>query len=193
MKVVAVIPARQWSIGTPGKNRDGFENALNASRIANAGVVVSTDDPFLWQRDGWEVTVIKRPRHLEDGDSGAVIAHAIADVQCDVVLVLQPSSPTLNRAEYCRAALDLLAHDPDATSVVSVVPWCGEPPQKAVYVQNGVLKIPARFSRRQDCAPAYRRDGTLYAVRATYAKAGDLYGPHPVPLLITPRDSMTVD
>lgn len=193
MKVVCVIPARMWSVGTPGKNRDGFDNALHAARaIATAGVLVSTDDPMLWEVDG--ATVIKRPQHLEDGDSGAVIAHALADVHdADVCVVLQPSSPTLNRASYCHAAILKLIHDPDATSVVSVVPWGGEPPQKAVYVQGGLLRIPHPVQRRQDCAPAYRRDGTLYAVRATYAKAGDLYGPRPVPLLITPRDSVTVD
>jgi CMP-N-acetylneuraminic acid synthetase len=193
MKVVAVIPARQWSRGTPGKNRDGFDSTLIAARqIANVGVIVTTDDPMLWI-DEWEVTTIRRPQHLEDGESGPVIAHALQDVDADVVVVLQPSSPTLNRAEYCRAALHLLRVDPDVTSVVSVVPWGGEPPQKAVYINDGVLHIPRQFAQRQNCAPAYRRDGTLYAVRATYAKAGDLYGPRPVPLLVTPRDSVTVD
>jgi CMP-N-acetylneuraminic acid synthetase len=191
VKVVCVIPARQWSVGTPGKNRDGLENALIAARqINNAGVIVTTDDPMLWRVDA---TVIHRPSHLEDGDSGAVIAHAVADIQADVVVVLQPSSPTLNRAAYGSAALDRLYHDPDATSVISVVPWAGEPPQKAVYVSGGVLQIPHPVNRRQECAPAYRRDGTVYAVRMTYAKAGDLYGPRPVPLLVTPRDSVTVD
>jgi CMP-N-acetylneuraminic acid synthetase len=191
MKVVAVIPARQFSVGSPGKNRDGYINALEcALKIANAGVIVTTDDPVLW--DDTRATVVKRPKHLEDGDTGPVIAHALQDVHADVVVVLQPSSPTSNRSAYCSAALLVLYDDPDATSVVSVVPWAGEPPQKAVYVINGGLHIPKSL-RRQDCAPAYRRDGTLYAVRATYAKAGDLYGPHPVPLLITPRDSMTVD
>jgi CMP-N-acetylneuraminic acid synthetase len=191
MKVVAVIPARQWSVGSPGKNRDGYLNALEcALKVANAGVIVSSDDPVLW--DDTRATVVKRPKHLEDGDSGPVIAHALQDVQADVVVVLQPSSPSSNRSAYCSAALLVLYDDPDATSVVSVVPWTGEPPQKAVFVTQGALEIPPP-ARRQDCAPAYRRDGTVYAVRMTYAKAGDLYGPHPVPLLITPRDSVTVD
>ena len=191
MKVVAVIPARQWSVGTPGKNRDGFENALMAAQqVANAGILLTTDDPLLWLKDG--VTVITRPPDLEDGPTEAVIAHAVSDVHADAVLVLQPSSPTLCRADYCRAAIARLAADHEATSVVSVVPWGGEPPQKAVYVRGGVLMIP-QIARRQDCAPAYRRDGTVYLTRLSYAKAGDLYGPRPVPLLVTPRDSVTVD
>jgi CMP-N-acetylneuraminic acid synthetase len=192
VKVACVIPARQWSRGTPGKNRDGFANALQtAIDINTAGIIVSTDDPMLW--DDPRYTLIKRPAHLEDGDSAAVIEHAVRGVQADVCVVLQPSSPTLNRADYCHAAILRLIDDPDATSVVSVVPWGGgEPPQKACFVSGGVLQIP-ESRRRQDCAPAYRRDGTVYAVRMTYAKAGDLYGPCPVPLLITPRDSVTVD
>ncbi len=191
MRVVAVIPARQWSVGTPGKNRDGFENALQAAlAVATAGIYVTTDDPVL---EDTRATMIARPRDLADGDTGAVIAHAVADVQADVVVVLQPSSPARQRTLYCLAAVRVLMDDPEATSVVSVVPWDGEPPQKAVTKDaDGYLRIPAPV-RRQDCPATYRRDGTVYAVRMTYAKGGDLYGPRPVPLLVTPRDSVTVD
>lgn len=187
--IVAVIPARQWSVGCPGKNRDGFQATLEVAQACADRVVVTTDDPLLW--DGAYETV-RRPPELEDGPTGPVVAHALEAVSCELVLVLQPSSPTTQRVEYCRAALRLLQRDASVSSVVSVVPWVGEPPQKAVYVRRGELVIDSN-ARRQDCERAYRRDGTLYAVRAWCAAKGDLYGPRPVPLLVTPRHSVTVD
>ena len=110
------------------------------------------------------------------------------------VVVLQPSSPSHHRRGYTWTAVQILAQQPNATSVVSVVPWVGEPPAKACYLSpDGTLTIPDAPSRRQDCPQAYRRDGTVYAVRAEYARQGDLYGPRPVPLLVTPSDSVTID
>jgi CMP-N-acetylneuraminic acid synthetase len=194
VRVLVVIPARQFSTGSPGKNRDHFASTLaTAQAIANAGVIVSTDDPLLMACPNTHTII--RPPHLEDGPSGPVIAHALERTSLDpndVVLILQPSSPSENRTAYCFAALLLLEQDPSISSVVSVVPWIGEPPQKAVYLQLGELVLPNPL-RRQDCLPAYRREGTVYAVRFQYACRGNLYGPKAVPLLVTPRDSRTID
>ena len=154
-------------------------------------VLLATDDPVLVQMALGHVLHVPRPLALEDGPLEKVIAHALTDVAADLVVVLQPSSPSAKRKLYVRAALDRLERT-DASSVISVVPWVGEPPQKAVFLANGKLHIPPAL-RRQDAAPAYRRDGTVYAVRGEYARKGDLYGPHPVPLLVTPADSVTVD
>jgi CMP-N-acetylneuraminic acid synthetase len=110
----------------------------------------------------------------------------------DVVVLIQASSPTRNRERYIWGALTTF-DSPKVSACVSVVPWAGHTPWKACKIEDGKLVMPFDYERRQDCPPAYRRDGTVYAVRWEYAVKGDLYGPHPVPLLVDPADSVTLD
>lgn len=187
MTPLVIIPARQFSQGTPGKNR------VTVHVPKGYDVLVATDDPML--ASGTAYPVYRRPLG-DDGPVGELVARILASALFTqgVIVVAAPSSATEHRAKYIKAAVHELTHNPEATSVVSVVPWVGEPPQKAcTRTPDGYLSIPDAPSRRQDCSPAYRRDGTVYAVRAEYARQGDLYGPRPVPLLVTPSDSVTVD
>lgn len=190
-RVLVIVPARHWSAGRPGKNRPLMPGA--GLVYDGCDVVLATDDPLLaitapcpvfWRAPG------------DDGPVGDLVRRVlIAFPSYDVIVVAAPASPTQHRARYIRAAIDLLEREPTASSVVSVVPWQGEPPAKACYrAADGSLFIPADApDRRQDCAQAYRRDGTCYVVRAQFARDGDLYGPRPLPMLVTPSDSVTLD
>jgi len=188
MTPLIIIPARQFSRGTPGKNRRRPDVPVEWP------IVIATDDPLMADTT---CPVYLRPVG-DDGPMEALIVRVLQahdDPAHDVIVIAQADSQTVRRAHYIRRAVHALTLYPEATSVVSVVPWVGEPPQKACYLTlDGYLEVPTDApSRRQDCAPAYRRDGTVYAVRAEYARRGDLYGPRPIPLLVTPADSVTVD
>jgi CMP-N-acetylneuraminic acid synthetase len=65
-------------------------------------------------------------------------------------------------------------------------------------IEGDVLKpfLPegARISRRQDARAAYSRDGTVYACRrSTIERFGNIYGENCRPLVIDPRDSISID
>lgn len=190
MKIVAVIPARQWSRGTPDKNRRHYRDTEEIALTHAETALLTTDDPVIISLSC--VTIVHRPESLSDGPVERAVAHALEGIDADIVVVLQPSSPSKNRGLYVGCAIGMLKNIPLATSVVSVVPWVGEPPQKACTLEGGILRVPPPW-RRQDCPPAYRRDGTVYAVRAEYAKRGDLYGPRPIPLRVSLEDSITID
>jgi CMP-N-acetylneuraminic acid synthetase len=200
MTPLIIVPARQFSEGQPCKNREHWADlvALVMSLPSGWPWLVVTDDPWIANR----VEMALEPHWLPMGPAHTVaqaVAHvckcvAVAD-RDGPVIVLQPSSPTRNRASYALAAVEHLRAYSQASAVVSVVPWTGEPPSKAcTLAADGTLLVPRVSPEPRQLQPRhYRRDGTVYVVRAEYARQGDLYGPRPVPLLIDPRDSLTID
>ena len=48
-------------------------------------------------------------------------------------------------------------------------------------------------ARRQECRPAYSRDGTVYITRREIIEAGSLYGNKCVPLIIPHGESVNID
>lgn len=198
MTPLIVIPARQMSQGRPCKNREAWpalaECLSSIGAYGHVGVVV-TDDPWVTTQRAPKSVSTTLWRHMDSQHTmSQLLRDIVPGLPCDVVVVLQPSSPTKRRDAYVRIALDHLSADTDHTSVISVVPWEGEPPSKACTLNpDGTLAIPPTPEPRQLQPQHYRRDGTVYAVRRQYAEQGDLYGPRPIPLLIDPKDSVTLD
>jgi CMP-N,N'-diacetyllegionaminic acid synthase len=215
MGVVALVPARAGSKGVPGKNvkplcgkpllaytadvvRNAgiFERALlstDAAEIAELGRSLGLEAPFL------------RPAALSRDDSPMlpVIEHAVAwleadGCQVDIIVLLQPTQPLRDAADVV-AAVTRLEQEP-CDSVVSVVPL---PPQLCPdYVMRideegrlvHFLPEGAKVTCRQDVRPAYVRDGTVYAFRATTLRNHQsIYGPVCLPLVIDPRRSVNLD
>lgn len=211
MKTLALIPARAGSKGVPNKNIRLFRgeplvaHALRVALLTCDRVCVSSDDMRVHmiaaataERAG-NVDCLDRPAELAQDDTPMfdVVRDAVANyawLDLDVVVLLQPSSPTSNRADHVRAALRLLAGS-EATAVVSVSPIPAHmSPDYAVHLVDGRWVAPAtRATRRQDCRPAYYRDGTVYAIRRWVIEEGDLYGSMPAPLIIPAAQSCTID
>ena len=202
MTPLIIVPARQMSEGRPCKNREAWP-ALHEclQRLPDWPLVVVTDDPMLppLRPTQWTVYYYADAHHpvsakvqLVLGEDGRIRAQ-IRMRPHDPVIVLQPSSPTRNRSSYVLAAVEHLEQHPEHSSVTGVVRWDGTPPTKACHLTpEGLLVVPA-VEARQAHPPAYRRDGTVYCARMRYAATGDLYGPHPIPLLIDPTESATLD
>jgi CMP-N,N'-diacetyllegionaminic acid synthase len=215
MAVVAIVPARAGSKGIPGKNvkrlcgkpllaytaeviKDAgiFDRALlstDAEEIAALGRTLGLEAPFL------------RPKELarDDAPMLPVIEHAVAwlekdGTKVDIVVLLQPTQP-LRRAADVVAAVDRLKQEP-CDSVVSVVPLHSQlcPDYVMRIDEDGRLVhfLPegAKVTRRQDVRPAYIRDGTVYAFRATtLRKYRSIYGPLCRPLIVDPQCSVNLD
>lgn len=197
MTPLLIVPARQLSVGRPGKNREAWPalQATLASLPADWPLVVVTDDPCLPP-----LRTDEQRLYLYSNETQGVaekVRYALTTAALpvvDLVVVLQPSSPTRHRDTYIWAAVNHLASHPQHSAVIGLVPWTGDAPSKAIYLTaEGFLQKPATPEARQAHPRAYRRDGTVYAVRTVYAQAGDLYGPTPVPLLVHPADTATWD
>jgi CMP-N-acetylneuraminic acid synthetase len=212
--VLALIPARGGSKGIPDKNvrplagRSLLDYAAQAVRDSHVidRAVLSTDSTRIadeGRRVGLEVPFI-RPAELARDDTPMlpVIEHAVVALeqggwQPEIVVLLQPTSP-LRTAAHIRRAIEEL-RESGADSVVSVMQLPQHlSPDYVMRVDDGRLVsfLPEgmRVTRRQDARPAFVRDGTIYAFwRRTIADTGSIYGNNCRPLVVQPRESMTID
>lgn len=130
MKILAVIPARAGSKGVPNKNIRlvnnkpliyySIQNAKKSRYITD--VVITTDSP--------EIEVIakqmdvqykhRRPELCEDSVTlDSVIYDVVKDYECDYVVTMQPTSPTL-KAETLDRAIEY-AIKKQLDTVISVI------------------------------------------------------------------------
>ncbi len=134
MKALVVIPARGGSKGIPRKNvrlmvekpliSYSIENAINS--LYNLDVVVSTDDDEIARiSSSYGAQVIMRPENLATDivTLDPVIFHAMnqmekeQNVQYDIVITMQPTSPLLKR-ETLDAAIEYFINN-DFDTVLS--------------------------------------------------------------------------
>lgn len=130
MKILAVIPARAGSKGVPNKNIRlvnnkpliyySIKNAKDSKYITD--IVITTDSP--------EIEVIAKQMGVQSkhrcpelcGDSitlDSVIYDVSKDYDCDYVITMQPTSPTL-KAETLDAAIEYSIKN-DLDTVISVI------------------------------------------------------------------------
>lgn len=200
MDVLGLIPARGGSKGIPRKNlaplggRPLLAWTVDAAREARelTRVVVSTDDDEIAQAAG--VELLRRPPDLAaDGTPMLhVVRHAVAELDPDVVVLLQPTSP-FRRAEHVDACVRLLLES-GADAVVSVVevPHRFRPGSLMDVVDGRVVPRDA-VSTRQEKELVYARNGPAVLARRADRIGGDLYGGDVRPFVMTARDSLDVD
>jgi CMP-N-acetylneuraminic acid synthetase len=207
-EVVGLIPARGGSKAIPGKNLAPaagrpllawtIDAALASRRLTRA--VVSTDsEEISTVARSLGAEVLPRPAALAADDTPMlnVIVHARGELgPCDVLVVLQPTSP-LRRAEHVDEAVDLLLAT-GADTVVSVVevPHAFRPGSLMRIEDGRLLPLePDTPLLRQAKLSLYARNGPavlalrperLDPVRGLYA--GDCR-----PYLMDARDSLDVD
>ena len=204
MKTLAVVPARAGSKGIPGKNKRVFCGkplvswAIECGQRTCSAVAVTTDDPDVIDiADQYGLEPIVRPEDLAQDDTPMldVLRHVLACYEPrlpEVVVLLQPTQP-LRTDEQILRALSLLSQRKTADSVVSVVQvpphMC---PDYAVRIEANQLRLQTNAVRRQDCRPAYYRDGTVYAMRSELLARGAMYG-RSLPMVLDADESVTID
>ncbi|MPS31267.1 MULTISPECIES: cytidylyltransferase domain-containing protein [unclassified Salinivibrio] len=187
-KAIALIPARGGSKGLARKNVlpvNGkpliawtIEAALHSEHLDE--VYVSTEDEEIARvSEAFGAQVIPRPAELASDQASSidVITHALSwleqhAVDCDVMALLQPTSP-LRKAQCIDNALALY-RDKDADFVISVF----EPqhtPVKAYIAQHdgsisGLFSDDAPYQRRQDLPRAFQPNGAIYIFSAAEFK-----------------------
>lgn len=190
-RLLAVIPARGGSQGLPGKNiRPLMGLPLIAHSIALARLcpevtscVVSTDSEEIAavaRAYGGDVPFM-RPAILAQSDTPMwpVLQHALAEVEkldgkpYDLLMLLDPTSPTRLPNDVEQAVHRLLATDADG--IVSVSKPEFNPLWHTVVDKNGLMAdwapAAASISRRQDAPTIYRINGLLYIWRTTFVRS----------------------
>jgi CMP-N-acetylneuraminic acid synthetase len=175
MKIVAIIPARGGSKGTPRKNLEPIGNIPLIARsilVATGAdmidkVFVSTDDSEIAKvADRYGATVIIRPAELavDTSLSEEAIMHVLDIIDPpDTIVFLQCTSPFTTSADI-DAAVRLFI-DQKADSLVSVVHthgflWKKNRQGYAEAVNHNASVRP----RRQDLEPQYLENGAIYVM-----------------------------
>jgi CMP-N,N'-diacetyllegionaminic acid synthase len=200
MDVLGLIPARGGSKGIARKNLSlvagrplldwTVESARGARELTQ--VVVSTDDDEI--AAAARVDVLRRPSELAADDTPMldVVRHAVHELDPDVVVLLQPTSP-LRRAEHVDACVRLLLES-GADAVVSVVtvPHAFRPESLMDVVDGRVVARPTAGTR-QEKETVYARNGPAVLARRADRIGDDLYGGDVRPFVMAVRDSLDVD
>lgn len=216
MRLLGLIPARAGSKGIPGKNRrelGGRPLLAWTARIARAAqqaglidrVVLTTEDAELASM-GAELGLeapFRRPQELARDDTAMlpVILHALDALEAegdhfDALCLLQPTTP-FRRLQDLEAAVIRFRRG-DVDTVLSMLPVPHEHHPSWVWIDgpDGLrLADGARepTSRRQDLAPAYHRDGSLYLARTETIRSGTLYGPRLAMVVGDPERAVNLD
>lgn len=167
MKILAIIPARAGSKGIPNKNirllNDHpmiyytIHNAIASRYITD--IIVSTDSPeieIIAQQ--MRVRVNKRCADLckDDTTLDAVVYNAVKDEDCDYVITMQPTSPTL-KTQTLDTAIEYAIQKNLDTLISSV-----NAPHLA-WIEKDGKKVPAYEKRlnRQFLPPYYLETGAF--------------------------------
>jgi CMP-N,N'-diacetyllegionaminic acid synthase len=200
MHILGLIPARGGSKGIPRKNlapvggKPLLAWTVEAAHAATelTRVVVSTDDDEIAAAAGTDV--LRRPPALAGDETPMldVVRHAVGELEPDIVVLLQPTSP-LRRADHVDEAVRLL-RESGADSVVSVVdvPHAYRP-ESLMDVVDGRVVPRSPATTRQAKERVYARNGPAVLALRVDRLRGDLYGGDCRPYVMDARDSLDVD
>lgn len=185
-RVLVVIPARGGSTGIKLKNLrevDGVPLVTRAAVVARQlefadRIIVSTDHPKIAEvaRSAGVDAPFMRPDSLSGPTIGDwdVLHHALAEMErldsvtYDIVVMLQPTSPS-RTAAHVRDAVARLANDGlDAVWTVSETDSKAHPLKQFIVTETGELQYydprGAEIVARQQLSPVYHRNGIAYAM-----------------------------
>lgn len=183
MKVAAIIPARAGSVGIPNKNLRlihgrpmidyAIENARNSRYIQE--VYLSSDwaamEIIAKQK---HIHFIKRPHSLCQNDTtlDAVIAHALNYTQADIIITMQPTSPTLTTKSLDKAIEKMLTENWD--TIISV----RNDPHLAWKKNANETIVPAYTQRlnRQYLPAWYKETGAFLITKRAFITPNSRFG-----------------
>jgi len=184
MKVLGLIPARGGSKGVKDKNirivagepliHYSIKACADSQRLTK--FVVSTDSGQIrLVSEAAGAIVVDRPVEFATDSSSVVDAalHAlsvleVSDGPYDAVMLVQPTAP-VRTGKDIDEAIKLLENQPEIDGIVSVIQVDDAHPARMYRMdEHGLLEsLMPDFEtrRRQDLAPIYHRNGSIYLIR----------------------------
>lgn len=207
-RVLAVVPARGGSKGIPGKNLKAMAGRSLLHRTIDQALAAHTIDDVVVTSDDAEilrhaseiagVRTIERPRDLAADDTAMwpVVVHALENSSaCDVVVLLQPTSPLRLPTDIDSAVTMLVERK--ANSVMSVCEVSTSPYWMFTIgsgdkLQRILPKQPA--TTRQELPPCYEINGALYVVTTDWFRQSQVFVDDDTLAFVMPRErSVDID
>ena len=207
-RVLAVVPARGGSKGIPGKNLKAMAGRSLLHRTIDQALAAHTIDDVVVTSDDAEilrhaseiagVRTIERPHDLAADDTAMwpVVVHALENSSpCDVVVLLQPTSPLRLPTDIDSAVTMLVERK--ANSVMSVCEVSTSPYWMFTIgsgdkLQRILPKQPA--TTRQELPPCFEINGALYVVTTDWFRQSQVFVDDETLAFVMPRErSVDID
>jgi len=170
--ILGITPARGGSKGVPRKNIKMIAGkpliawtieAAKQSKMLNRYIVSTEDEEISQVARKFGAEVLLRPPHLatDEASTMSVLQHVIEHIKCDVVVLLQATTPVRKPGliDECITEFVKNGYDSLATGY------------NCKLVEYGTNEL-----RRQDIPGFFYDDGNIYVIKAGYVRAGDRYG-----------------
>lgn len=187
--ILGITPARGGSKGIPRKNiRTIAGKPLIAWTIETASqsnlidrYIVSTEDLEIADVVAkYGVEVLQRPVDLatDDASTLSVLQHAVSNISCDIIVLLQTTSPIRHDGLIDKCIREFIDNGYDSLATGFI----------CKYIEYGQNDL-----RRQDINGFFYDDGNVYVIKADLIRAGERYGKKIGRKLISRRENIEID
>jgi CMP-N-acetylneuraminic acid synthetase len=189
MNILGITPARGGSKGILKKNIKQIAGkpliawtieAAKRSKLIDKYVVSTEDDEIAEIVREYDADVIKRPMVLatDEASTLSVLQHLVENIPCDIVVLLQATSPIRRPRLIDECIREFKDNDYDSLATGFI---CD-------YIEYGKNEL-----RRQDIQGFFYDDGNVYVIKAGLIKKGDRYGKKIGRKIISRRENQEID
>ncbi len=187
--ILGITPARGNSKGIPRKNIKMIAGkpllawtieAAKKSTLLDKYVISTEDKEIARVAKRYGAEVIFRPRKLASDTAStlSVLQHVIKTIPCDIVVLLQATSPIRHKGliDECIEEFSHKGYDSLVTGFIC---------KYKEYSKNEL--------RRQDIPGFFYDDGNVYVIKADLLKNGNRYGKKMCRKVISRRENVDID
>jgi len=187
--ILGITPARGGSKGIPGKNIRMISGkpliawtieAARQSNMLDRFVVSSDDDEIISIASRCGAEILRRPCELatDTASTLSVMQYVIENIPCDIVVLLQATSPIRRQGLIDECIREFMDNDYDSLATGFM----------CKYTEYGKNDL-----RRQDIEGFFYDDGNIYVMKAELIKRGDRYGKNIGRKALSRRENIEID
>lgn len=195
--ILGITPARGGSKGLPGKNIKiiagrpliawTIDSALKSKLISR--YVVSTEDAEIASTaEKYGAEVLDRPKELatDEASTLSVLRHAVSNIPCDIVVLLQATSPVRGACLIDSCIAEFRSNDYDSLATGFICKYME-------YASDVQVSCDGKELRRQDVRGFFYDDGNVYVIKSGLIEKGERYGVRIGRKIISRRENHEID
>lgn len=187
--ILGIIPARGGSKGIYKKNIKMIAgkpllawtiDSAKRSKLLDRYIVSTEDEEIRDISQRYGADIIIRPKELSTDDAStlSVMKHAIENIACEVIVLMQPTSPIRKITLIDECIKEFRDNDYDSLATGFI----------CKYKEYGKSDL-----RRQDIQGFFYDDGNIYVIKAELIKKGDRFGRKIGRKIITRWENLDID
>jgi CMP-N-acetylneuraminic acid synthetase len=178
--ILGIIPARGGSKGVPRKNIRPIAGkpliawtieAAKASRLLDRCVVSTEDAEIAAVSRSFGSEVLERPAELatDEASTLGVLRHAVEKIPCDIVVLLQATSPIRSKGLIDECIKEFIDKGYDSLATGFICKYME-------YAKDVEVSSDGKELRRQDIPGFFYDDGNVYIMKADLIRKNERYG-----------------